>query len=528
MTHLRFLLVFALLVGCGDDSTTPMDAAGLDTTAEDAPAPEDGGLADGALTDAVAVDAVAVDAVAVDVNIVQDATSDAPPPGAVPLACTGDCPAFRSADLLTVLADGLWTLDSVYIDVSGSFAIVGRYSGSIDFGSGPLVPAEAGESRRFVVAYDFTRTLQFALQLGGGHAALTANDTQPSPLTQVAIDARGDVTVLVDLMGPVMIGGVEYTSRGGSDVLLASFDTLGEPRFVHALGGPGEDHAGELNGTTILTFTAQFSDGADFGDGALTSVGGLDAIVAHYANGVHEWSHAIGSAADDIAYGSAYHGNSREVTVAGGAGDGVDFGEGPVASAGGLDSFVARYRVSDGQLRWVQVRGGAGDDYVHQLSVDRREDLVIGDFVGSEGEEVAYGDTTVTGPAWTMANIRGVETVRWARAFDVLTDVSSLSVDIAGRPFIAGRVRGVVDLGGGALEPAGGDDMVIASYGTRGAHEWSVRIGSTGDDPPPFVSRDGSGALVIIGMMLADLDLGEQQLMSGGERSLFIARTEPR
>jgi hypothetical protein len=96
-------------------------------------------------------------------------------------------------------------------------------------------------------------------------------------------------------------------------------------------------------GNVIATGT--FNISADFGGGTLTSAGFTDIFLASYdATGSHLWSRCYGGATYDYGQGVCT-GGPGELWLTGSFQQTVDFGGGPLTSAGSTDIFVARFGV---------------------------------------------------------------------------------------------------------------------------------------------------------------------------------------
>ncbi|HET6349064.1 MAG TPA: T9SS type A sorting domain-containing protein [Candidatus Krumholzibacteria bacterium] len=97
-------------------------------------------------------------------------------------------------------------------------------------------------------------------------------------------------------------------------------------------------------------------------------------------------------------------------------------------------------------------------------------------------------------------------------------------VDGAGNIIVVGSFTGSVDFGGGALTSAGGADIFIAKYDATGAHVWSKRFGSTGDDVAKSVAHDIFGGICVVGYFTGTVNFGGVNIVSaGGASDYFIA-----
>ena len=72
--------------------------------------------------------------------------------------------------------------------------------------------------------------------------------------------------------------------------------------WTKSFGGPGDDfpRGVAINGNGEIALAGQFTGTASFGGETFATAGFLDSFVAKYsADGTHVWSHAAGSPAED-------------------------------------------------------------------------------------------------------------------------------------------------------------------------------------------------------------------------------------
>jgi chitodextrinase len=103
----------------------------------------------------------------------------------------------------------------------------------------------------------------------------------------------------------------------------------------------------------------------------------------------------------------------------------------------------------------------------------------------------------------------------------------AVAVDAAGDVVVGGSFRGTVDLGGGPLTSAGSDDVFLVKYSPAGTHLWSKRFGGNGSDVAKAVAVDSGGNVAIAGRFSATIDLGGGALTSAGGDDIFVAVYDP-
>jgi hypothetical protein len=172
----------------------------------------------------------------------------------------------------------------------------------------------------------------------------------------------------------------------------------------------------------------------------------------------------------DQAFGIAVDGSS-DVLVTGGFSDTVDFGGGPLASAGGQDVFMAKYSGSDGSPLWSRRFGGGG-------------------FF-----DAGFG----------------------------------IAADGSGNVVVTGEFGGVVGFGGDPLESAGDHDVFVAKYsGSDGSHVWSIRFGGTFTDFGRATALEENGRVLVTGSFSGTVDFGDEVPFEGeGAGDIFVLSLRP-
>ena len=128
--------------------------------------------------------------------------------------------------------------------------------------------------------------------------------------------------------------------------------------------------------TDDVAITGCLSGSADFGGGVLTSAGDCDVFVAKFsATGVHQYSVRSGDAGFQQGNGLAVD-SSQNVFVTGACYGDVDFGGGVLSGAGQRDIFIAQYDASGGHV-WSQRFGDSDHQWAHQIAVDSTDDVVL-------------------------------------------------------------------------------------------------------------------------------------------------------
>ncbi len=354
---------------------------------------------------------------------------------------------------------------SISVDPSDDVFVTGFFAGSIVFASSPPLTSSGTQDNAFLVKLSPSGDVLWSESFGGDE----------SEGLGVATDATGEVIVTGYFQGSLPFGGTVLTGGGAGDVtsFVLKLDANGVPVWGKSFGTVGLTEglglAFDASGNVLVT--GIFGPTVDFGCGTLTAAPqespAANAFVAKLSPaGACLWSKAFAGA-----YGrgtSVAVDTSENVVVAGYFNAGpIDFGAGPVASAGGsLETFVAKLSGQDGGWRWGNAFGATGSTY---------------------GEGVA--------------------------------------ADTAGNIFVTGYTNGSVDFGGGSLTTAGGDDVVVASFDLDGGYRWAQRFGDAQDQAGLglAVGPSSSSHVVVVGAFRGTIDFGCAPLTSAGEDDAFVA-----
>jgi hypothetical protein len=102
-----------------------------------------------------------------------------------------------------------------------------------------------------------------------------------------------------------------------------------------------------------------------------------------------------------------------------------------------------------------------------------------------------------------------------------------VAVDGSGNAAITGRLKGTADFGLGPLTSAGGDDVFVAKLDPLGSALWSQRYGELLGQNGRDVAFDAAGYLLITGWMSGSADFGSGPLLSAGGTDVLLARLAP-
>jgi hypothetical protein len=401
---------------------------------------------------------------------------------------------------------------AVAFDADGNRFVAGSFRGSADFGGGALT--SDGEDI-FVAKYSPAGVLQWSKHFGS---------TGFNRAEGIALDRSGNVIVVGGFTGAVDFGGGPLSSAGGFDVFVAKFSAAGAHLWSRAFGNAQDDlaYAVAVDEGDDIVVTGTFYGRVDFGGGILTGWT-RDTFVAKYtAFGEHVWSRNFSTGYGfSTGNGIATDGNGN-VVVVGFLQAEVDFGAGPVTSAGAKDVFMAKYS-PEGDYLWARTFGNTRDDVANGVAVSANDDIVItGSFYGPVdfgGGPLASDPSDVF-----VAKYSSTGAHEWSLSFgDLGADTGyGVAVDPSGNVVIAGEFRGTVDFGRGPITGPGNQDIFVAKYSPVGAPLWARAFGGDDNDGARAAAVDGAGNVLVTGIFAGEAFLGSDLVTSAGSTDVFL------
>ncbi len=345
---------------------------------------------------------------------------------------------------------------SVVIDESGAVVLTGYFSGTVDFGGGPLV--SNGSTDIYLVKYGPT----------GAHLwSVTYGSSLGDGGIDVAFGPAGDLFLTGYLSGTTDFGGGPVSGPGGADIFLARMGGDGSHIWSVAQGGTGTDTGWKLAvADSGVVLTGYFTGTADFGGGPHTSAGGADVFLARYnSSGAHMWSSRFGGSLDDLPAGVGVDASGR-VALTGSFQGAVDFGGGDLTSINGDDIFVAQFN-SAGTHVWSNRYGGISKDKVNDLAIDGIDNIVI---TGGFPNTIDFGGGTLTKTGLYdeiyVAKFNASGSHVWSAKFGSDLDDGGRAVDTDGNNgiVVTGKHEEPVDFGGGPIAHNRFYDVFIARF----------------------------------------------------------------
>lgn len=270
-----------------------------------------------------------------------------------------------------------------------------------------------------------------------------------------------------------------------------------------------------------------FAGSVDFGVGPMSSAGGLDGFLARYdATGNILWAKQFGGTTDDTATGVAIS-SAGNVIVAGTYTGTINFGDGPKNSAGATDIFLASY-TSTGVLLWSKSFGGTSVELPPSLALDASGNICL---AGGFHNTINFGGGALNSAGLTdafLAKFSPTGTFIFAKRFGDSADqwANSVAVDPSGNILLTGQFKGTIVFGGPTLTSAGGNDIFVAKFDSSGNQLWTKGYGDLADQIGSSIAADGSGNVLVTGSIRGTTDFGGGPIAANGA-DIFVLKLDP-
>jgi hypothetical protein len=393
---------------------------------------------------------------------------------------------------------------AIAADPQGNVLLGGNFSGTIDFGGGPL----SGPGS-FVTKLDPTGQYLWSEKYAG------------EALTGLAVDSSGNVLV----GGGIAIAFVTKLDTTGAQIWSRQFGSSGN-------GVGANSVAVDAAGNVLLT--GYFLGTVDFGGGPVTSYGTQDAFVLKLdSTGAYTWVRHYGAPDDLAPLGAGIAASpTGDVLVTGTFSGSIDTGSGVISSAGGNDVFVALLDGASGSTTWFKRYGDASTQSSQGIAATLGGGALV---TGGFKSTIDFGGGPVSAiGAWDtfLADLGSNGSQAWSMHFGAgnptdTTNGSGVAVDVSGNVVVTGSFAGAVNFGDAPLASMGGHDVFLAKLDTGGAHQWSKRFGSTSTQTSAAVTTDVNGRVLLTGYFSKAIDFGKGPMPSAGGSDVFVAAFSP-
>lgn len=344
---------------------------------------------------------------------------------------------------------------SVAVDSAGNVVVAGNFQGPTDFGGGPLTAVDLDA---FVAKYDPSGKHIWSKSFGAADVqsvSTLAIDKMDNivlgGIFQGTVDFGGG-----PFSSPANIDmfGVKLDSNGNH---------LWSKQFDQTDGNQPELTDLAVDDAGNVAFTGYFYGTMDFGGGPLTSVGSYDIFVLKFgANGQHLWSKRYGNASGESPSAVAYD-SAGNLFLAGAFKTSLNFGGTTLTSAGSDDGWLVKLD-SGGAHVWSKRFGDSQQQFISGLAVSKTEDLGLA--ITSAGSVDYGGGPVTSAGGVDIVTVRldNAGNHIWSRRAGDINNQGSYAIafDPAGYVLLTGELVASADFGNGLLTSAGSADLFVA------------------------------------------------------------------
>jgi hypothetical protein len=276
-------------------------------------------------------------------------------------------------------------VQNVATDNSLNSFLAGTFGYSLTFGSDILT--ESNGAAAFIAKYDLSGAVQWARCATGDISYGNA----------VAADPAGNVYFGGYFYTTIHFGAYTLTSSGGADIFLVKYDSNGNVVWARQAGGTSNDQLNSIatdeSGNVYFTGWSG-SATATFDVLTLNNSGTANAFLVKYSSaGGGLWAtrvvgsnskgqHVIVDATGNVYFSGMYTAGS------------YTFGSDVLTNSGNTDSFLAKYRSSNGSELWVRKIGASKEEYIGGITLNSSGDVFITGYFSSSS--VTVGTFTIT------------------------------------------------------------------------------------------------------------------------------------
>ncbi|MDI1452031.1 hypothetical protein [Polyangium sp. 6x1] len=283
----------------------------------------------------------------------------------------------------------------------------------------------------------------------------------------------------------------------------------------------GTDVATSESGDVALVGT--FEGTVDFGGGPLVSAGSSDITFATWdAEGNPGTSMRFGSASQEGAPRILAIGEDAWVIAVNTQSE-IDLGGGPLTPPGAAGAAIGKLD-ANGKHVFSTMLGAT----VSGMAAGGSGTLIV---TGSFSGTLALGGETLTSAGATdvfVAKLDGNGAPIWAKSFGStgLDSGMDVAVDGKGNVFLGGGMLAPIDFGGGPITITGGVDAVLVKLDANGNHVFTKTYGDVADQVIQALATDAAGNILFGGLFEGHLNFGGDELGSQG-RDLFLGKLDP-
>jgi hypothetical protein len=427
---------------------------------------------------------------------------------------------FKTAKAWPIRAGGIKkdAGGGIVTDAQGNVYVAGAFEQLGSWGT-KSIPAY-GSIDIFMAKYSASGKPIWVLKQGGSSADAGSS---------ISMDIDGNLIMTGSFRGTGTFGqGNILTSNGIDDIFLSKVNPSGDVIWSKRAGGTDQDvaYAITTDNSGNIYLAGYFRGTITFPNSSISLIsnGGTDALIAKYdSSGNILWAKSGGGSGNDFAYGVSINGNN--VAMVGQFDGASSFSGTSLLSSGLSDIFIAEYAATNGTLNWVKKYGGTGVDIGFSIATAQSDYVITGQFsaVMSAGSTTlnAVGNSDIL-----IARIASNGQEVWLkRAGGVSQDAGrGITVNSANdKLFVTGSFAETALFGSNSLTSFGNLDIFVATVDfATGNFETVFQNGGPADDEARGITANLTNSSFVTGYFNGQGSFGNVDLTSAGDWDIFV------
>lgn len=249
------------------------------------------------------------------------------------------------------------------VDATNNLLITGTYKGTMVAGAISRTNADASglTTDVFLSKINANGTISYLSSIGNSNT---------DEVSTVAVNNTNQPLILSNFSGTLTAGLASLTSAGLEDILITRFSTIGSVFQFYQTGGAGSDIGLDLlviPADNSIFITGSFTGTTTIGGVNYTSAGGTDAFIAKLNPSTNQWLGNVGGGTgDDIGKALATNNTSTIFLTGTFSSSAVFFGFN-TNSNGFKDIYIARFNLTLGNSTHILTLGDVANDEVSDI-----------------------------------------------------------------------------------------------------------------------------------------------------------------
>ncbi|MBX3043400.1 MAG: SBBP repeat-containing protein [Candidatus Kapabacteria bacterium] len=404
------------------------------------------------------------------------------------------------------------------VDNSGNILITGYYSSALTIGLDNL---PAGQGRDIFVA---------KLNKSGDWLwARYATGADTDEANAIGVDNSGNAYITGSFYSDLTINNNTLNASSDRNLFVARISSSGSWVWGRAATGSSTVDG---NGISVMSngvsyIAGAYFENATFGSTTLTSKGDSDILIASIsATGNWNWAHSNAGLTGIVTGDGVAVDSSGSIIYVGSFYGDVKFGNTTLSSNGGKDIYVAKYTPQTG-WNWAKSFGGTSDDVANSVCTDAANNIYItGNFLNS----ISFGSNNHNSNGFNdiyIVKLSETGNVIWSQTTgDNEFDEGVAIINKGDKIYLTGTYSRRPYFGATRLNARGNEEIFITKMDTSGTYLWAISAGGGQFDYPRDIFVDKFDNVLLTGGFETTCYFDNITVSSNGGDDIFAAKAD--